>query len=70
MLLVILDGLAARVSAEETEELQPAGCMDETADNYDELAAVDDGTCLYQGDSKILPCCCADAVGFCVGSLV
>ena len=61
MLLVILDGLAAWASA---EELQPAGCMDETADNYDELAAVDDGSCLYQGGSKILRCCCAATLGF------
>ena len=49
---------AANVRAEEAEVLEPAGCMDQDADNFDEVATVDDGTCLYQGSPRpaALPC--------------
>ena len=33
------------------DELEVAGCTDETACNYDDTATDDDGSCLFVGDS-------------------
>ena len=47
-----------------TIEVGIGGCMDQSADNYDENAEYDNGTCCYIGElsTDILPALCSDDI--------